>query len=245
MSAYLGRRPSADAQYKSVSGATIKGYRHWNPLESAWFAACDRGEHNHSGEAGVSCPPATPVWQSLPPATQSAPSAIQAGPVVKGHKTSSTSPRTSPRPSPFKSQSQSRVARDAAGVVPVDFSTLTLSDSSPPTSHNAAVDAIRGKMVYAVKDGGRGAVFNEYSGARDLYHRLEADGGKPTLASCASLTEGVSFVEGFSIAGSSTEAGARRQWIEEELTGAQPACRRGLGEGDGYLEGWARRRLEE
>ncbi|KAJ7022493.1 hypothetical protein C8F04DRAFT_1272607 [Mycena alexandri] len=38
---------SADAQYKGVSGATMKGYKSWTALESAWWAGCDRGEHKH------------------------------------------------------------------------------------------------------------------------------------------------------------------------------------------------------
>ncbi|KAJ6529049.1 hypothetical protein DFH09DRAFT_1094182 [Mycena vulgaris] len=202
--------PSADSQYKSVSGATIKGYRQWTPLESAWFAGCDRGEHTHTAEAGVSCSTDTPLVRSLQPTTRSAPSPARAVLVSKAHHVSATSPCQSP------SKSRAQPAWDGAAVVPPDLSRLTLS--SPSTSHNVGIDAIPGRMVYAVKHGGRGAVFNQYSSARELYHRLEADGESPTLVSCASLTEGVCFVEGFSTAGPSAEAGARRRWIEEELT---------------------------
>ncbi|KAJ6470724.1 hypothetical protein DFH09DRAFT_1110748 [Mycena vulgaris] len=221
-------RPSADSQYKSVSGATLKGYRQWSPLESAWFAGCDRGEHEHTAEAGASCPTDTPFVRSLPPATRSLPpatrslppatrslplamqSALPLAPVSKAYNVSSTSPCQSP------SKSRARTAWDGATVVPPDLTALTLS--SPSTSYNLGISTIPGRMAYAVKHGGRGAVFNQYSSARELYHRLEADGESPTLASCASLTEGVCFVEGFSTAGPSAEAGARRRWIEEELT---------------------------
>ncbi|KAJ6466181.1 hypothetical protein DFH09DRAFT_1112379 [Mycena vulgaris] len=207
-------RPSADSQYKSVSGATIKGYRQWSPLESAWFAGCDRGEHEHTAEAGASCPTDTPSVRSLPPATRSLPPAMQSAlplaPVSKAYNLSSTSPCQSP------SKLRARTAWDGATVVPPDLTALTLS--SPSTSYNVGINTIPGRMAYAVKHGGRGAVFNQYSSARELYHRLEADGESPTLASCASLTEGICFVEGFSTAGPSAEAGARRRWIEEELT---------------------------
>ncbi|KAJ7433760.1 hypothetical protein B0H11DRAFT_2259134 [Mycena galericulata] len=40
---------SADAQYKSQPGATLKSYvpADWALLVSAWHAACERGEHGH------------------------------------------------------------------------------------------------------------------------------------------------------------------------------------------------------
>ncbi|KAJ7360904.1 hypothetical protein DFH08DRAFT_951541 [Mycena albidolilacea] len=38
---------SADAQYKHVPGATVKGYRDYNELKAAWHSRCDLGEHNH------------------------------------------------------------------------------------------------------------------------------------------------------------------------------------------------------
>ncbi|KAF8145015.1 hypothetical protein K438DRAFT_1992271 [Mycena galopus ATCC 62051] len=39
--------PSADAQYKNVSGATVKSYRDYNELRGAWHARCNKGEHDH------------------------------------------------------------------------------------------------------------------------------------------------------------------------------------------------------
>jgi hypothetical protein len=40
-------RASADAQYKYVSGATVKAYRDYNELKAAWHRRCELGEHNH------------------------------------------------------------------------------------------------------------------------------------------------------------------------------------------------------
>ncbi|KAJ7130908.1 hypothetical protein C8R46DRAFT_1235906 [Mycena filopes] len=53
---------SADAQYNKVSGATAKGYANWSVLESAWFAGCDRGEHDH---------PARPLQSTTSPTSMS------------------------------------------------------------------------------------------------------------------------------------------------------------------------------
>ncbi|KAF8197291.1 hypothetical protein K438DRAFT_1933798 [Mycena galopus ATCC 62051] len=39
--------PSADTQYKNISGATVKSYRDYAELEAAWHARCDLGEHDH------------------------------------------------------------------------------------------------------------------------------------------------------------------------------------------------------
>ncbi|KAF7326474.1 CxC2 domain-containing protein [Mycena venus] len=42
---------SADAQYKYVSGATVKAYWDYNELRAAWHRHCDLGEHNHPADS--------------------------------------------------------------------------------------------------------------------------------------------------------------------------------------------------
>ncbi|KAF8181400.1 hypothetical protein K438DRAFT_1976121 [Mycena galopus ATCC 62051] len=58
---------SGQAQYRGVSGATIKGYppSEWQQLEAAWHAGCDHGEHNH----GRTPTPTTPATSHAPTRT--------------------------------------------------------------------------------------------------------------------------------------------------------------------------------
>ncbi|KAJ7230901.1 hypothetical protein B0H12DRAFT_1231865 [Mycena haematopus] len=74
--------PSADAQYKGVSGATLKGYYHYPHLLAAWHARCALGEHDHgvdphdSAHASALSPPSLPsppVPTSPAPAPSSPP----------------------------------------------------------------------------------------------------------------------------------------------------------------------------
>ncbi|KAJ7821557.1 hypothetical protein B0H14DRAFT_3471464 [Mycena olivaceomarginata] len=72
---------SANAQYKNVSGATVKGFWYYKELRAAWYARCDRGEHNHptnpllaSGEGPHDhAPPSSPPASSPPHPTCSSP----------------------------------------------------------------------------------------------------------------------------------------------------------------------------
>ncbi|KAJ7794530.1 hypothetical protein B0H14DRAFT_2621805 [Mycena olivaceomarginata] len=43
----LEARPSADAQYRHISGATVKSYYNYDHLLAVWHAHCDLGEHDH------------------------------------------------------------------------------------------------------------------------------------------------------------------------------------------------------
>ncbi|KAJ6575961.1 hypothetical protein DFH09DRAFT_1078319 [Mycena vulgaris] len=190
--------PSADAQYKSVSNATVKGYRRWAPLEAAWFAACDRGEHDHPGlsdsphDLALGAITGTLTRRSGTPASPCSSGSI--GSPLLSTNTCYRSPPCEPHMLPTSSR---------GGRV-------------PSSSHLASGDIIPGKMVYAVRHQEQGAVFSEYVGARELYHKLQAAGESAALASTPSLTEGICFVEGFWAAGPSNEAAARRRWIREE-----------------------------
>ncbi|KAJ6522123.1 hypothetical protein DFH09DRAFT_1372799 [Mycena vulgaris] len=200
--------PSADAQYKSVSNATVKSYRSWTPLESAWFAGCERGEHTHSSNTegpdlqveGLTSPPcalapslvlSSPV--SFPPAYPRAPT--------------SAKPPTSGKPA-LTASTASSFAAPRRGVFP--------SPSPHRPSDGAPAAVIPGKMAYAVRHNDQGVVFGDYESARALYHGLQARGEVPCLASTPSLTDGICFVEGFSMDGRSREALQRQEWVEEE-----------------------------
>jgi hypothetical protein len=75
---------------------------------------------------------------------------------------------------------------------------------------------IPGKMAYVVHSNGQGVVFGSYKQAWGLYHQLQSQGRDVSLAVSPSLTDSVSFLEGFSVAGSSAEAARWRAWIHEE-----------------------------
>ncbi|KAJ7093331.1 hypothetical protein B0H15DRAFT_799151 [Mycena belliarum] len=199
-------RPSADAQYKGVRNATLKSYTSWAPLEAAWFAGCDRGEHSHptadeaGGDGAASAvtlrePPRSPTI--APPS--SAPSSSPSSPTARSpHRSSHAPPSlmlpTTPPPSPRRP---------------------CVSDAhpAPPLPSLAPPSGIAGKMAYAVRHSSGGAVFDDYSGARQLYHSLQAKGESPALSASPSLTEGVCFAEGLVAERASA---ARRRWIVEE-----------------------------
>ncbi|KAJ7107448.1 hypothetical protein C8R44DRAFT_885461 [Mycena epipterygia] len=169
--------PSAAAQYHTTSSATVKKYKTWASLQAAWFAGCDRGEHDHP----TSNDPQQPSMDgTLAVRSSAAPSSSQ----------TFAAPHLSPSP-PAATDTRSRSpARDAA--------------------------AIPGKMAYAVRHNGQGVVFDDYSVARTLYHKIQAEGGSPALASSPPLTEGICFIEEFCAENSSAEGSRRRRWIEEE-----------------------------
>ncbi|KAJ7191677.1 hypothetical protein B0H12DRAFT_1246255 [Mycena haematopus] len=71
--------PSADAQFKGVSGATLKGYYRYDHLLAAWHARCALGEHGHGVDPHhADSPPCLPPSSQPPPpasrATEPAPS---------------------------------------------------------------------------------------------------------------------------------------------------------------------------
>ncbi|KAJ7645776.1 hypothetical protein B0H17DRAFT_1215907 [Mycena rosella] len=189
--------PSAAAQYHTTSSATVKKYKTWASLQAAWFAGCDRGEHDHP----TSNDPQQPSMDgTLAVRSSAAPSSSQtfAAPhLLPSREARHVKPLWSPSapgfpsPAPAATDTRSRSpARDAA--------------------------AIPGKMAYAVRHNGQGVVFDDYSVARTLYHKIQAEGGSPALASSPSLTEGICFIEEFCAENSSAEGSRRRRWIEEE-----------------------------
>jgi hypothetical protein len=201
-------RPSADAQYKSVSGATLKSYKSWEPLEAAWFGGCDRGEHSHP--AGYDAESSSDVGDAAARA-----GLTELRPMVPS---SSLHRRTaSAYPKPPASHHAVHLfpssVKPAASPTGSSRQLSSANSSAPPTS----TTTIPGRMSYAVKHGAaEGVVFADYEAARAAYHRLQAQGKDPVLAAGPSLTEVVCFIEGFSFASGSTEASRRRRWSEEE-----------------------------
>ncbi|KAJ7141037.1 hypothetical protein C8R44DRAFT_866699 [Mycena epipterygia] len=186
--------PSAAAQYNATSCATVKKYKTWAKLQAAWFAGCDRGEHDHP----TSDDPQQPSTDgTLAVRSSVAPSFSQT--FAAAHLSPSRRVKTLRLPLAPGSPSPASAATDTR---------------SPSPARDAAV--IPGKMVYAVRHNGQGVVFDDYDVARTLYHKIQAEGGSPALASSPSLTEGICFVEGFCMENSSAEGARRRRWIEEE-----------------------------
>ncbi|KAJ6523780.1 hypothetical protein DFH09DRAFT_1329815 [Mycena vulgaris] len=144
-----------------VPNATVKGYRQWSPLEAAWFAACDRGEHDHPGLSDYPHGMALgAITAALPPR-----SGTPASPCSSGSIGSSPLPVSSAKTSYHSPPCESHI-----------LPTSSRGTHMPSSSHSASGDIIPGKMVYAVRHQEQGAVFSEYGGARELYHRLQAAG---------------------------------------------------------------------
>ncbi|KAJ6595065.1 hypothetical protein DFH09DRAFT_1305748 [Mycena vulgaris] len=200
--------PSADAQYKSVPGATLKGYKTWEPLVAAWDGGCDRGEHAHPAACDADSSSDAGDVAASAGLTALRPVAASSSP---HRRTASASPKSSP-----SRHAQPLFPSAVKPAVGPTCSPRHLSSThSAPLPSSAA--AIPGRMSYAVKhSAAEGAVFADYEAARAVYHRLQAEGKDPLLAAGPSLTEAVCFLEGFSLANGSTEASRRWRWSEEE-----------------------------
>ncbi|KAJ7798674.1 hypothetical protein B0H14DRAFT_3492368 [Mycena olivaceomarginata] len=100
--------PSADTQYKHVSGATVKRYHNYDHLLAAWHARCDLGEHDHpvdprhgnrAHDRTPSPPPSSPSLSS--PALPASPaSPAPPSPPLRLYYIHSRSPSRTPSPIP-------------------------------------------------------------------------------------------------------------------------------------------------
>ncbi|KAJ7429962.1 hypothetical protein B0H11DRAFT_2264497 [Mycena galericulata] len=224
--------PSADAQYKSVSDATLKSYKLWEPLEAAWVASCGRGEHPHPPATTNGCgmrliyesPFGAGRTMSGPPA----PAPVPASPAIGKMASPATRTITPTTPVHRSTPGPQRLRQSNHVPQPLRQSIPATSPASPTPSgapnkarvtvgnESPGVQTIPGKNAYAVRDGAQGAIFDEFRAARDMYHRLQSEGKSPSLWTGPSLTDAVCFVENFRTQGVSPEAGRRRKWIEEE-----------------------------
>ncbi|KAJ7917980.1 hypothetical protein B0H13DRAFT_2321776 [Mycena leptocephala] len=202
--------PSADAQYKKVSAATLKGYEpaEWPALEAAWQAACDRGEHRHVQPRSSSPSPATPIKpRGMSTRTYAPPPPVTSG---KARATPQSDRAASPRAASRRPSAVPLFLINSRSPSP----TAALPSSPPIIAGPASRVAPAGRRAYAVRCQGRGEVFDEYQPARDHYHSLQHLGEHPVLAIRDSLTAAVCFIEEEHPA---PDAAVRAHWIREEL----------------------------
>jgi hypothetical protein len=190
---YINRH-SADAQYKQVSAATLKGYTpaEWPDLEAARHAGCERGEHSHREAV--------------------APSKKAIG--ARAHAFSSPAVPTSTM-APATPPTHRAASPPVAALRTVIIDSCTPSPTLAPSPTQAAHVVPAGRRAYAVRSQGQGDVFDEYEPACNYYHHLQHLGEHPVLGIRNSLTAAVCFVE----EGGRGPASAvlREQWIHEEL----------------------------
>ncbi|KAJ6527045.1 hypothetical protein B0H19DRAFT_1275362 [Mycena capillaripes] len=232
-----GSWSSANAQYTGVSDATVKSYKSWGGVQSAWSAGCERGEHAHLPQpvGDISARPQTPLSPahcgptprhppcSPSPTRSSLSPAHSPSPTAKSLLSStplSPSPRQSSRSSSHSSPSPTSKPRSSDSPSPAPL-------SPPPLPTHALRPAsplcvrVAGRMAYAVRGKGEGVILDDYEEARGIYHRLQNEGYSAALFSSPSLTGAVCWVEDFGVGGSSAEAARHRNWVLEEYTARQ------------------------
>ncbi|KAJ7429349.1 hypothetical protein B0H11DRAFT_2266036 [Mycena galericulata] len=181
---------TADSHYKKAPGATVKGYSaaEWPVLESAWHAACERGEHAdlHARGAPKNAATSTPKTP---------------------RKTVGTHQFSASRPSPSVSTSAGATLPAPRLHIPVGaevkksptpMRTVVIDSRSPsPASSEDSRSPSPEISTYAVRagSGGVGQVFDDYALARIYYHRLRRAEERPVFAVCRGLTAAVSFIE--------------------------------------------------
>ncbi|KAJ6479766.1 hypothetical protein C8R45DRAFT_1101210 [Mycena sanguinolenta] len=203
--------PSADAQYKGVSGATLKGYRDFAELRRTWHSRCDLGEHDHPIDPAVLQPraplqpPQPPVPPVQPPATPVRPPRALSPPAA--------APVWSP---PVQSQSvgtpgQFRQAPHVPLYV-IESRSPSPTHASLPPPYNPIPDvSLSGLMCYAVRVGQDGETFTDLLEARDRFHHLQNAGLSPAFMSSPSLTRCLNWIE-------QAEPSPERQGWEEAET---------------------------
>ncbi|KAJ7194744.1 hypothetical protein GGX14DRAFT_576188 [Mycena pura] len=215
---------SAEAHCTGVKGATSQGYASWDwaSLESAWHAACERGEHPPNLDAPVSSsvapsstrlassaipPPRTPSRKVAPSPSQIRPSSSKPAVTTSGYVTPTHSPSKF-TPHDHLSPSASREGLRATASSRVESPQLPAHPVEP-----------LGLLVYAVRAAsGVGQVYDDLGAARDLYHFWQAQDVHPVLAVRHSLTEAAAFIGGddrYPVSPGLSRHRAR--WIEEEL----------------------------
>ncbi|KAJ7487173.1 hypothetical protein B0H11DRAFT_2230481 [Mycena galericulata] len=183
--------PSASAEYNRYATASLKTYYLWSLAESAWWAACERGEHTHHISTSKKNKAVSSPGRPAPSPSKARSPRLKKDPVPVFHI-----PSRSPSPEPSKSYaspSRSKYA-PAAGL---GLHSPAAARPKPAAAAAAALSV--GRQVYAVRcrDGLGGAVFSSFSEARDWYHAKHAAGLVPALLTADSLTVGVNLLEEF------------------------------------------------
>ncbi|KAJ7434842.1 hypothetical protein B0H11DRAFT_2257925 [Mycena galericulata] len=187
---------SANAQYRNVSSASLKGYRpqEWALLLAAWHASCERGEHHPHQESAEATPgrPANSrevaaVAVSPSPARVVAPPATPPRMVARGgHAPDSATSSTQALPTSPHSTPRTR-RRDQSPPLRI----VAIESRSPSPD----VEATLAATAYAVYCAGAGRVFDEYTRAAEYYVGLQRQGLHPVLSIVESLAAAVSVVE--------------------------------------------------
>ncbi|KAJ7181652.1 hypothetical protein C8R43DRAFT_941465 [Mycena crocata] len=166
---------SADAEYKKVSSASVKGYDQcdWALLLSAWRASCGRGEHSHEPQDAVlsATPPASP----LPPATP--PASVRRARARDAQMVSTRHPR------------DSRLENDSTRPPPSPLRTVVIESRSP------SPDPPSSERAYAVRTGGSGEIFDTAAQAKARYQQLMQEGKHPVLGVRRSISGAIDFIE--------------------------------------------------
>ncbi|KAJ6461986.1 hypothetical protein C8R47DRAFT_1225619 [Mycena vitilis] len=185
--------PSADFQYKRVSGASLKGYYDFSSLRDAWHARCDLGEHAHPpgpaiGASGASVP-RTPARQTAVPRSPAATASPPSTPVRVVYISDSPSP--SPESSPGAPPSYT-------------------SSPAPLRSPSASPAPPIGLLCYAIRVGEEAETFTDASEARARFLELQNAGLSPACISAPSVARCLAWMAGTNL---SAEG---RVWEEEE-----------------------------
>ncbi|KAJ7932156.1 hypothetical protein B0H13DRAFT_1857289 [Mycena leptocephala] len=171
---------SADSQYKSVSGATIKSYSDWEQLRCAWHARCDDGDHSHPADPALAGP-------TLPQMSRIS-QAAQPGPSSTFHAVLSLSDSPPLRTFIINSRSPSPVScvqqsDDPPPYVPPMPGSLSHPADSPDT-------------VYAVRVGRQGEIFNSAAEARARFYALQQRGTIAGFLVSRSVDDCVAWING-------------------------------------------------
>ncbi|KAJ6487489.1 hypothetical protein C8R47DRAFT_1216258 [Mycena vitilis] len=188
--------PSADLQYKHISGATLKGYYDFPSLRDAWHARCDLGEHAHPQD------PAIGAATSAAAATFAAeePPSLPRTPARRAAAAPSL-----PVGIVYISDSRSPSPESPPGAPP-----SYTSSPAPSRSPSPSPSAPTGLMCYAVRVGEEAETFTNASEARARFFELQNAGLSPTCISAPSVTRCLAWMARTNL---SAEG---RGWEEEE-----------------------------
>ncbi|KAJ7739799.1 hypothetical protein DFH07DRAFT_778624 [Mycena maculata] len=213
---------------QGLKTATCKGYA-WNErdaMRSAWFASCDRGEHQHPANPAplspsVALASTTSIRVSIPGSSHLTP---------RGRSTQDeagfidTLPPYlwTPSPAPARASPTPTSRRTAPGVASPSSKKEKVKIFHPPMSRTPSPNVpphvhVSGERSYAVRSGAHGWVFSDLRAARDKYHNLQNRGLNVELATSAGFTQALTFAEESEASSDESESGRMTDDLAEEL----------------------------
>ncbi|KAJ7720218.1 hypothetical protein DFH07DRAFT_972700 [Mycena maculata] len=231
-----------------LRSVTVKGYdsHEREAMHAAWFASCDRGEHDHPADPKLVpisvplFPPSSPAHVPSSPAhAPSSPLRTRASPAVRSvrspHASSSRvadsfpgpylwtpSPATSPPPAlgrkvkVFSADSETPRASRSSTK---KTPVIEISSQSPSPEQAASIPhavPAPGLRAFAVRLGTQGWVFGDSEHAREKFHEMQSWGRRVEMATAAGFTRALAFAEHVGPKADSDEAQRRARWVEEE-----------------------------